>query len=71
MQNRAATSLESIFWGLSVVGYWLSVRLYYTTNNQQANAERKRKKAVCNIIAFRLQKLCFYMVITMLLHGNN
>ena len=81
----AVTSLESIFWGLLVVGYALLVmgcrllvRLYYTTdnqlpttNNQHANTERKRKKAVCNIIAFRLQKLCFYNVITMLLQCNN
>ena len=81
----AVTSLESIFWGLLVVGYALLVmgcrllvRLYYTTdnqlpttNNQHANTERKRKKAVCNIIAFRLQKLCFYNVITMLLQRNN
>ena len=78
----AVTSLESIFWGvvgcwLLVVGCRLSVRLYYTTNNrlptthnQQPNTERKRKKAVCNIIAFRLQKLCFYMVITKLLQRN-
>ena len=61
-----------------VVGYGLLVRLYYTTdnqlpttNNQHANTERKRKKAVCNIIAFRLQKLCFYNVITKLLLCNN
>ena len=81
----AVTSLESIFWGLLVVDYALLVmgcrllvRLYYTTdnqlpttNNQQLNTERKRKKAVCNNIAFRLQKLCFYKVITMLLQGNN
>ena len=81
----AVTSLESIFWGLLVVGYALLVmgcrllvRLYYTTdnqlpttNNQHANTERKRKKAVCNIIAFRLQKLCFYNVITMLLQCIN
>ena len=81
----AVTSLESIFWGLLVVGFALLVmgcrllvRLYYTTdnqlpttNNQHANTERKRKKAVCNIIAFRLQKLCFYNVITMLLQCNN
>ena len=81
----AITSLESIFWGLLVVGYALLVmgcrllvRLYYTTdnqlpttNNQHTNTERKRKKAVCNIIAFRLQKLCFYNVITKLLQCNN
>ena len=83
----AITSLESIFWGcwlsvmlcwLWVVGCWLLVRLYYTTDNQlptthnqQPNTERKRKKAVRNIIAFRLQKLCFYNVITMLLQCNN
>ena len=65
------------FLGFLVVGYGLLVRLYYTTdnqlpttNNQHANTERKRKKAVCNIIAFRLQKLCFYNVITMLSHPN-
>ena len=77
--------MESIFLELLVVGYALLVmgcrllvRLYYTTdnqlpttNNQHANTERKRKKAVCNIIAFRLQKLSFYKVITMLLQGNN
>ena len=63
---------------LWVVGSWLLVRLYYTTdnqlpttNNQHANTERKRKKAVRNIIAFRLQKLCFYNVITKLLLCNN
>ena len=73
----AVTSLESIFWGVLVVGCWLSVVgsiVQYsrqpTTNNQQPNTERKRKKAVCNIIAFRLQKLCFYMVITKLLQRN-
>ena len=63
---------------LSVIGCRLLVRLSYftdnqlpTTNNQHANTERKRKKAVCNIIAFRLQKLCFYNVITKLLQRNN
>ena len=76
----AITSLESIFGGcwLSVMICWLWVRLSYftdnqlpTTHNQQPNTERKRKKAVRNIIAFRLQKLCFYNVITKLLQCNN
>ena len=78
----AVTSLESIFgvvgcrvcfigYGLSVVGCWLDCTILPTTNNQHTNTERKRKKAVCNIIAFRLQKLCFYNVITKLLQCNN
>ncbi len=67
----AITSLESIFGG---VGCRLLVRLYYTTNNQQPTTDNpipSEKKAVCNIIAFRLQKLCFYNVITKLLQCNN
>ena len=67
----AITSLESIFGGC-----WLLVRLYYTTNNRQPTTNNpipseNGKMAVCNIIAFRLQKLCFYNVITMLLQSNN
>ena len=76
--------LQTAFFPLSlgismlVIGCRLLVRLSYftdnqlpTTHNQQPNTERKRKKAVCNIIAFRLQKLCFYNVITKLLQRNN
>ena len=77
----AITSLESIFWGvvgcrLLVVGYWLDCHILPTTNyrqpitNNQTPSESE-KKAVRNIIAFRLQKLCFYNVITKLLQCNN
>ena len=72
----AVTSLESIFWGLLVVGCWLDCTILPTTNNRQPTTHNpipseSEKKAVCNIIAFRLQKLCFYNVITMLLQCNN
>ena len=74
----AITSLQSIFGGcrLLVVGYWLDCPILPTTNyrqpitNNQTPSESE-KKAVCNIIAFRLQKLCFYNVITKLLQRNN
>ena len=61
---------------LWVVGYWLDCPILPTTNyrqpitNNQTPSESE-KKAVRNIIAFRLQKLCFYNVITMLLQRNN
>lgn len=74
----AVTSLESIFGGcwLLVMGCWLDCTLLPTTNNRQPTTNNPTpsesgKKAVCNIIAFRLQKLCFYNVITMFLQCNN
>ena len=64
------------FWGVLVVGYWLDCTILPTTNNRQPTTNNpipseSEKKAVCNIIAFRLQKLCFYNVITKLLQCNN
>ena len=47
---------------LLVGGCWLLVTLYYTTHNPQPTLSipiESKKKKVCNIIAFRLQKLCF------------
>ena len=63
MQNRTGGCRLLVigcrFW---VIGYWLLVRLYYTTNNPRPTLSipiESKKKKVCNIIAFRLQKLCF------------
>ena len=65
-----------IGYGLSVVGCWLDCTILPTTNYRQPITNmlipsESGKKAVRNIIAFRLQKLSFYNVITMLLQCNN